>query len=79
MSRPTDEDCEPAICGCDFVQIIEDLGERFELHHVIPDDGAPHVPDPECGCRPDIERVEYDLIVVGHLDQDREPGFEPWS
>lgn len=63
------EECDTE-CGCDFVEIIFDQGERFELHHVIPDDGAPHAPTLECGCDPDIHRVEYDLIVVDHKDQD---------
>jgi len=75
------EECETE-CGCDFVQIIFDQGERFELHHVIPDDGAPHVEDVECGCKPGIERVEYDLIVVDHKDQDLDLPLEteddPW-
>jgi hypothetical protein len=57
-------------CGCDFVQIIWDQGERIELHHVIPDDGAGHVEDPQCPCRPEFERLETDLIVVDHRDQD---------
>jgi hypothetical protein len=57
-------------CGCDFVQILTDQNERFELHHVIPDDGAEHVPEPDCPCRPDIQRVEYDWIVIDHRDQD---------
>jgi hypothetical protein len=57
-------------CTCDFVQVIHDQGERIELHHVIPDDGAPHVTDVDCPCGPDIERLETDLIVVDHLDQD---------
>ncbi len=63
------EEADPD-CLCDHVEIIFDQGERFELHHVIPDDGAPHAPTLECGCAPDVHRVEYDLIVVDHKDQD---------
>jgi hypothetical protein len=63
------EECENE-CGCDFIEIIFDQGERFELHHVIPDDGAPHAATTECGCHPDIERVDYEFIVVDHKDQD---------
>jgi hypothetical protein len=57
-------------CGCDFVQIIVDNGETFELHHVIPDDGVEHTLEPNCPCDPAIERVEHDWIVIGHHDQD---------
>lgn len=63
-------------CGCDFVQVIVDDGETFELHHVIPDDGAEHVLEPTCPCGPGIHRVEYDWIVVDHLDQDLVMSFE---
>ncbi len=70
-------------CCCDFVQRIVDEDETFELHHGIPDDGAPHVTDVECGCNPDIERVEHDLIVVDHRDQDIDLALDgeedPWS
>ncbi len=66
----SEQDLEQEQCGCDFVQIVVDRGERFELHHVIPDDGAPHTHDLRCPCDPDYERVDYDLIVVDHCDQD---------
>lgn len=57
-------------CCCDFVEIVEDHGDRFELHHVIPDDGSPHQTTLQCPCAPDIELVEELLIVVDHRDQD---------
>lgn len=63
-------------CDCDYVEIVVDAGERFELHHVIPDDGAPHVASLECGCNPDIDRDGYQLIVVDHRDQDVDTGDE---
>jgi hypothetical protein len=58
-------------CYCDFVQFLEEDGERVELHHVIPDDGAPHTNDTDCGCNPVFQRLETDLVVVEHHDQDR--------
>lgn len=70
MSVLLAEEAEETECLCDFVQTITDGGERIELHHVIPDDGAGHAEDVDCPCRPDIERLEHDLIVVGHRDQD---------
>lgn len=76
MSAAIEDEAEKEInpatgCTCDFIQILEEDGDWFELHHVIPDDGAGHVPEPDCGCNPDIHRVEYDWIVVDHRDQDR--------
>lgn len=78
------EECDSSECGCDFIEIVIDQGERFELHHVIPDDGAPHASTLECGCHPDVHRVEYDLIVVDHKDQDTDlalddPEVGSWS
>lgn len=58
-------------CDCDFVQVLIEDGLRVELHHVIPDDGAPHVEDPDCPCGPDFDRLDIDLVVVEHRDQDR--------
>lgn len=57
-------------CGCDFIQIADIAGVLTELHHVIPDDGAPHTEDTECACLPDVERLAPALIVVDHHDQD---------
>jgi hypothetical protein len=68
-----ENECEPEHCTCDSVQTVIDQGERFELHHVWPDDGAPHVADVDCPCDPRIDRVDYDLIVVDHQDQDLAP------
>lgn len=65
-----EEDDACAECGCDFVQIITDGDERIEIHHVIPDDGAPHIEDTTCPCRPDFERLDTTYIVVDHRDQD---------
>jgi hypothetical protein len=45
-------------------------GRAVRADHVIPDDDAGHQPEPDCPCLPDIERVDYDLIVVDHKDQD---------
>jgi hypothetical protein len=56
--------------GCDAVQTIEDHGYEIELHHVIPDDGAPHSPTLDCGCGVRLEWLEHDLAVVEHPDQD---------
>lgn len=58
-------------CGCDAVQTLIEGDDRVDLHHVIPDDGAPHVADPDCPCRPHFERLETDLVVVEHQDQDQ--------
>lgn len=56
-------------CGCDFLQIIHDSGDRIEIHHVAPDDGFDHNFDVlDCACRPTIERIEHDLHVVDHKD-----------
>lgn len=64
-------DDEVDCCGCDFVQLLaDDDGRQVELHHVIPDDGAPHVEDPDCPCRPDFDRIDTDLVVIDHKDQD---------
>ncbi len=60
-------------CACDFVQIITVGSVRTEVHHVIPDDGAPHVEDVACPCRPDIDRIDTRLVVVDHRDQDPGP------
>lgn len=67
MTAPTaDQDCY-----CDFVQTVAgDDGALIELHHVIPDDGAAHTEDLFCPCVPDVTRVDPDLIVVDHRDQD---------
>lgn len=60
---------EPECCGCDTVQTLTDPdGLLVELHHVVPDDGAPHVYDPQCPCRPEFDRLETDLVVVAHRD-----------
>jgi len=71
MSAFTEQREDVEECGCDFVQQLADGGERFELHHVVPDDGAEHQLEPDCPCRPDIHRVDYDWIVVDHRDQER--------
>lgn len=63
------DDAESA-CLCDHVQLLTDGGERIELHHVVPDDGAQHTVDLQCPCQPDFERLQHGLIVVGHRDQD---------
>lgn len=67
--RVRDEADELECCGCDFVQILADGDSRVELHHVIPDDGAPHVEDPDCPCGPEFDRLETELVVVDHRDQ----------
>ena len=64
----TDQDTE--ICGCDFIQIVWDEHGRAELHHVIPDDDAGHITEPDCPCNPSFERIEADWVVVDHRDQD---------
>jgi hypothetical protein len=56
--------------GCDQVQLLDNAGYTIELHHLIPDDGAPHVPEPDCGCTPRLEWLQHDLAVVEHADQD---------
>jgi hypothetical protein len=57
-------------CGCDFV-VYEDIdGRRVEIHHVWPDDGAPHSETSECGCGPQRRVVSDVLVVYDHLDQD---------
>lgn len=70
MSAWTQQHDDVEECGCDFVQLIVDGGETFQLHHVVPDDGAEHTLEPDCPCDPEMERVDYDWIVVGHRDQD---------
>lgn len=55
--------------GCDGVETVLNEGEPLELHHVIPDDGFPHVPALfGCPCQPPLEWLEHDLAVVLHLD-----------
>lgn len=58
-------------CGCDYVghQVTDD-GTRLEIHHVWPDDGAPHAPTSECGCGPERYDVSAGLVVYDHPDQD---------
>jgi hypothetical protein len=57
-------------CGCDFVHHTVIDGRPVQIHHVIPDDGAPHSDTSECGCGPDVRRVSDDLMVFDHVDQD---------
>lgn len=68
--RVRDEAEELECCGCDAVQELADEHGLVELHHVVPDDGAPHVYDPACPCGPRFDRVEADLVVVVHRDND---------
>lgn len=62
--------------GCDFVQLLVDGDLVVQVHHIFPDDDAGHVEDVDCPCGPDIERLDADLIVVDHLDQDPPPPFD---
>ncbi len=63
-------------CGCDFVQTVGGPGNQIEIHHVMPDDGAPHAESLECGCGPQVhikradEDGQIDLVVADHVDQD---------
>lgn len=60
-------------CGCDSVQTLGGNGHQIEVHHVMPDDGAPHTDSLECGCGPQIHLKAPDMLVVDHVDQDLDP------
>lgn len=55
-------------CGCLASTVLDD-GERLTVHHWIPDDTAPHVPHPECGCGP-AARESDGVLLYEHVDQD---------
>ncbi len=57
-------------CYCDHIQLVNQLGEAVEVHHVVPDDGVPHDFDLQCPCGPVVERLDRDLVLVEHRDQD---------
>lgn len=73
MSTDTDTDCGTN-CGCDFVHHTVIDGVPVQIHHVLPDDGAPHSDTSECGCGPSVHRPEPGLMVYDHVDQDPTPG-----
>jgi hypothetical protein len=54
---------------CCLVLTVEIDGRPVQVHHWIPDDSAPHVPDSECGCHP-ILHTEPGILRYEHLDQD---------
>lgn len=57
-------------CGCWTTMVVVDGRER-SVHHWIPDDFAPHVPDPECGCGPQLTVLACGgQITYRHVDQD---------
>lgn len=56
-------------CGCWVTTIVVDGRDR-DVHHWIPDDSAPHVPDPECGCHPILLDNPDGVLLYEHLDQD---------
>lgn len=59
-------------CGCWVVTAVVD-GRELVAHHWIPDDTAPHVPDPECGCEPTAHTAgPGELVRYEHRDQDAE-------
>jgi hypothetical protein len=58
-------------CGC-WVAIVVIDGAEVEAHHWIPDDTAPHVPDPECGCGPVIRDDTTDGVVLLYEHRDQE-------
>lgn len=68
-----DEGDDGELCGCDFVVFEEIDGRRVEIHHVWPDDGAPHSETSECGCGPQRREVSDTLVVYDHVDQDIDP------
>lgn len=68
VSEVDDDCCEG--CGCDFVGYEEIDGRLVEVHHVWPDDGAPHSETSECGCGPQRRVVSDVLVVYDHVDQD---------
>jgi hypothetical protein len=56
-------------CEC-WVVTIEVDGQRRDAHHWLPDDSAPHVPDPECGCGPHLLDNPDGVLLYEHVDQD---------
>lgn len=61
--RPDDDAGRDAFCG----HVLIDVGTEIQ-HHEIPDDGAPHAPTTECGCRPQREDAAGHVVYV-HPDQ----------
>lgn len=70
MDEDDEAGCGDEACGCDWVDTVEIDGRRVEVHHVWPDDGAPHSPTSECGCGPQRHEVDANLVVYDHVDQD---------
>lgn len=62
-------------CGCIVAE--GDLhGAVIAVHHWIPDDSSPHVPDPDCGCHPQLGDSKTTaahggvVLLYEHVDQD---------
>lgn len=66
--------------GCGhLVSEVEVDGRVVRLHHVIPDDSAPHAPTSECGCGPVLHQADPGTWVYEHVDQDADPdSAAPW-
>lgn len=45
-------------------------GTPVAVHHHIPDDGAPHAPNGECGCGPHLSGQGTAVWVYAHTDQE---------
>jgi len=56
-------------CGCWVAKTVID-GAEVDIHHWIPDDTAPHVPDTECGCGPVLRHEAQGVVLFEHWDQD---------
>lgn len=64
-----DEWREDDDCGCWVTNTVVD-GVTVDLHHWLPDDAAPHVPDLECGCGPQLIGNPDGVLLYEHNDQD---------
>lgn len=58
-------------CGC-LVKTVQIDGRDVQVHHFLPDDFAPHVPESECGCGPVLHQ-RAEMLVYEHIDQDDLP------
>jgi hypothetical protein len=57
--------------GC--LVVTGDFGDGVtEVHHWIPDDFAPHIPDGQCGCHPVIRANPDGVRLFEHFDQDQD-------
>lgn len=76
LVEPDESWTESEDCGCWVTGMTVD-GVDVEVHHWIPDDTAPHVPDTGCGCQPVKRDDAQGVILFEHFDQDADD--TPWA